>query len=521
MALTRIVYEYSGQPTYAVNFSLGYLDPAHVTCRVNEEVDGAGEPVFRTINFLSEGVVNSISGSLTNGDLIVFERTVPSNVLQHDYQDGALLIEDNLDESFKQVLMLVQEVLDGRLAELTVDLDAGGNQIKNVGAGTDSNDAVTFQQLNDATGDIPASALEAEKAKSVAVAAAAVAIDSKEAAEAAAAALVQNKWDATTAPTATDDASEGYSEGSRWIKVSGTREAWICVDSTDGAAQWLNTTLETSELGSAAFVNSNTFATAAQGSLADTAVQPADVISATKAGAYLGQYSRLQYSRSWSTGASATTSGNTPRGRPHNAIVHDDLGIVLLDNIHYDNLNGAGWDIGETVTGGTSGATGVIRANTGASAYGGLHIESLNGVFVDNETLSGSTSATTALVRLTEAELKDASKGTYLPDAFILGAGDYELDSVQSVGVINTCFLQLEDIVNDTPLVTSMTTYEPGYSSKAIKGNFSLSEDTVLSIRQYSQSGDASWAFGYGSYAFTGNVPTLQIFGDTYIRKVS
>jgi len=520
MALSRIVYEYEGQLTFAVNFSLGYLDPAHVTCRVNEEVDGAGEPVFRTINFASEGVVDSINGSLTNGDIIVFERTVPSNVLQHDYQDGALLIEDNLDESFKQVLMLVHEVLDGRLAELTVDLNAGGNQLINVAPATESNHAVTLAQLDAATGNIPSSAIEAEKARAVAVAAAAVALDASEDAVEAAAAFPMSNYEATTAPTVNDDESEGYAAGSKWVKNTGTPEAWILVDATEGAADWRNTTLESDELGTAAFVNSNTLATAAQGALADTAVQPADVISAVKAGAYLGSYSHLRYHRAWSTAATATMSANSPRGRPHNHIVHNDLGIVLLDNLHHDNKTGT-FTMGETLVGGTSGATCVVRADTGTTAYGGLHIESLTGVFVDNETITGSTSGATALVRLTESELRDSTKGTYLPDSFILGAGTYEIECEHGVGVIATAFFQLEDIENDLPIVTGLTAYHGGYGTKRLKGQFTLSEDTVLSIRQYQSTGEGSWALGYGNYAFSGNAPEFQIFGDTYIRKVS
>ena len=47
-----------------------------------------------------------------------------------------------------------------------------------------------------------------------------------------------NKPDATTAPTATDDISEGYAVASIWVDT--TADLWyICVDNTDGAAVWV------------------------------------------------------------------------------------------------------------------------------------------------------------------------------------------------------------------------------------------------------------------------------------------
>lgn len=49
--------------------------------------------------------------------------------------------------------------------------------------------------------------------------------------------LAQNKYDATTAPTASDDTNAGYSPGSLWIDVTGDR-FYVCVDASVGAAVW-------------------------------------------------------------------------------------------------------------------------------------------------------------------------------------------------------------------------------------------------------------------------------------------
>ncbi|TNE75559.1 MAG: hypothetical protein EP334_10100 [Gammaproteobacteria bacterium] len=48
-----------------------------------------------------------------------------------------------------------------------------------------------------------------------------------------------NKLNATTAPSATDDSSAGYSVGSLWVDTTNDA-AYICVDSTATAAVWLN-----------------------------------------------------------------------------------------------------------------------------------------------------------------------------------------------------------------------------------------------------------------------------------------
>jgi hypothetical protein len=59
-----------------------------------------------------------------------------------------------------------------------------------------------------------------------------------------------NNFTASTAPTANDDETEGYSQGSKWY---GGGEAYLCVDPTEGAAVWVKTTLTADELGDAAF----------------------------------------------------------------------------------------------------------------------------------------------------------------------------------------------------------------------------------------------------------------------------
>ena len=49
------------------------------------------------------------------------------------------------------------------------------------------------------------------------------------------------KLDATQAPTVNNDVDEGYTAGSHWVDVTNDK-AYVCLDNTDGAAVWTETT---------------------------------------------------------------------------------------------------------------------------------------------------------------------------------------------------------------------------------------------------------------------------------------
>lgn len=69
----------------------------------------------------------------------------------------------------------------------------------------------------------------------------------------------QNNLTATSDPSATDDASAGYEVLSRWVNVS-SGEIFICLDASNGAANWGKATLTLDELGSAALADVGTAA---------------------------------------------------------------------------------------------------------------------------------------------------------------------------------------------------------------------------------------------------------------------
>lgn len=76
--------------------------------------------------------------------------------------------------------------------------------------------------------------------------------------------LKKNNYTATAAPTTGDDSSKGYSVGSQWYDQTNDN-MYHCVDSTVGAAVWVQGDVVAADLGSAALANlidDDTFATA-------------------------------------------------------------------------------------------------------------------------------------------------------------------------------------------------------------------------------------------------------------------
>lgn len=146
--------------TFAINFPLGFLSRDDVKFWVVGEVDGGGNPVYRTITWINDGMISIVTAPI-NGAKYEIIRTVSKTSLVHVYENGEPIEEVNLDDSNKQVMMAVQEVLDGRFSSpLGQDLDVGGNKIVNMADGTDPHDAITKEQLDAAIlGDGGATAL--------------------------------------------------------------------------------------------------------------------------------------------------------------------------------------------------------------------------------------------------------------------------------------------------------------------------------------------------------------------------
>lgn len=162
MAYSRVVAEGDGTTTqFTVNFALDYLLETDVTCRVGTEVDGVGDPIYRTVTFLSTNLLEVGGTAPGNGVQIVFERTVDKSALRVDFSNGDQLDEDNLMIAQKQAMMAVHEVLDGRFATFTEDLDAGGFSLVNIRAPVAPGDSVNKAYVDANNGAATLAAVEA------------------------------------------------------------------------------------------------------------------------------------------------------------------------------------------------------------------------------------------------------------------------------------------------------------------------------------------------------------------------
>ncbi len=173
MATTSIVYPgLTGvQSTFSIPFE--YLARHHVKVTLD------GEPLETGVSFSGSFMLSITPAPV--GDLRIYRQT-PSEGTINDFQDGSVLLADELNASFIQSIFISQEVqgdLPGKTPEGNWDMD--GLRLSNVGTPVDPTDAVTKGYLEDTYH----SGVDAGEAAAAAAASAAAAAVSKTAAEAA------------------------------------------------------------------------------------------------------------------------------------------------------------------------------------------------------------------------------------------------------------------------------------------------------------------------------------------------
>lgn len=94
------------------SFALGEISREHTTVRVSGEVDGAGNPVYRTFTRIGSSQFQVNGTPAPVGQFYIIERRVPKTELLVDWEDDDPITEANLNTSQKQSLMVAQEALD-------------------------------------------------------------------------------------------------------------------------------------------------------------------------------------------------------------------------------------------------------------------------------------------------------------------------------------------------------------------------------------------------------------------------
>lgn len=110
--MARTLNSFTGvgdRSTYPVSFGLGFISREHVYVYTGEltEYDTQLSYTWSNSNTIE------LDEPLTDGQVMYIRRVVPRNKLINDYEDGAILRESNLDASFAQALMILEEIQDG------------------------------------------------------------------------------------------------------------------------------------------------------------------------------------------------------------------------------------------------------------------------------------------------------------------------------------------------------------------------------------------------------------------------
>lgn len=112
MATTKIEYVGNGVSIdYTVNFTGGYLS--------REGIEFTVDDVPVTITWVTEGIIKFATPPPLNS-VIKIERVTNVESVVNKYADGSAMKESNLDESFAQPILKLQE-LENRIKELELN----------------------------------------------------------------------------------------------------------------------------------------------------------------------------------------------------------------------------------------------------------------------------------------------------------------------------------------------------------------------------------------------------------------
>ena len=133
---------------YSIDFQLGYINRDYVYVYLTTD-DYTTQVEYTWLNASQIEITTAVA----DGVSFNIRRVVPRDRIVNDYTDGAILREVNLDNSFKQALMWLEEVADGFMSEdewrVQTDLNMLGHRITEVGTATDVKDAAPLEQIQD------------------------------------------------------------------------------------------------------------------------------------------------------------------------------------------------------------------------------------------------------------------------------------------------------------------------------------------------------------------------------------
>lgn len=150
MALTRLDRVGDGSTTvYDVTFHLGYMRREFVFVYLT----GSEHTQQLSYSWINSTQIE-LDAPLAAGVNFNIRRVVVRDAPVNDYEAGAILREDNLDDSFLQHLMILEEIEDGYSTVvgdyvIRSDIDMLAHRVKNVGPATEDGDAINRKTLVD------------------------------------------------------------------------------------------------------------------------------------------------------------------------------------------------------------------------------------------------------------------------------------------------------------------------------------------------------------------------------------
>ena len=146
--MAKTYFEYTGdgvRTVYPAEFVLGYLQKGDI--HVYQGTDHTIQLEYTW----QDSTTIELAAPIATGTTLRVRRVVNRSALQNDYQGGAVLEEDNLNNSFRQGLMVAEEVEDGILSAAGTRFPEGadlvGSTLSNIADGIEPQDAASVAQV--------------------------------------------------------------------------------------------------------------------------------------------------------------------------------------------------------------------------------------------------------------------------------------------------------------------------------------------------------------------------------------